>query len=113
MNLDIGSTTAVKNVGSETMTETCYGKVKLTKKDRQEGMEDSCHAYGSEHCEDCGKTYCHHHINRDKHKCDDSVKGTHSIWKESKAINTDHCRKCGKEKIKDGFSRCDECVEDD
>jgi hypothetical protein len=42
----------------------------------------TCAAYATHICEDCGKVFCHNHINRDKHFCDDSVKGVHSIWKE-------------------------------
>lgn len=59
----------------------CNGKIKLAKKYIKEGIEDNCHAYASEFCEDCGKEFCHNHINRDKHKCDDSVKGCHGTLK--------------------------------
>jgi len=43
--------------------------------------KERCASWGSYVCEDCGKGFCRHHISRDKHDCDDSVKGTHSIWK--------------------------------
>ena len=60
----------------------CQGKIKLPKRLIAEGVKDDCHAFASQYCEDCGKEFCHNHIDRDKHKCDDSVKGCHSIWKE-------------------------------
>ena len=41
--------------------------------------DDTCHNYASQCCEDCGKWFCRKHIDRDKHKCDDSVKGCHSM----------------------------------
>jgi len=44
-------------------------------------VDKGCHHFGLEYCEDCGKYYCHNHINRDKHNCDDSVKGCHGIWR--------------------------------
>jgi predicted nucleic acid binding AN1-type Zn finger protein len=54
----------------------CQGKIKLDKK--YIGiMDDGCHNSATEFCEDCGKHFCHRHINRDKHECDDSVKGCH------------------------------------
>lgn len=34
-------------------------------------------------CEDCGKWLCKKHCNRDKHDCDDSVKGCHGIWRDN------------------------------
>jgi len=50
------------------------GNVKISKKFREVGMiDDKCHAYAVEVCEDCGKAYCHNHCNRDKHKCDDKL----------------------------------------
>lgn len=30
-------------------------------------------------CEDCGKAVCNQHGSRDKHPCDDSVKGAHGM----------------------------------
>jgi len=34
------------------------------------------------YCEDCGKKFCQIHADRDKHKCDDSIKGCHSMLYE-------------------------------
>lgn len=63
-------------------TSYCAGKIHLSKRLLNDGVTDECLNLASQICEDCGKRFCHHHINRDKHKCDDSVKGAHSIWKE-------------------------------
>ena len=63
------------------MAELCNGNIKLPKWVIKKGVKDSCAAFGSQICEDCGKLYCHNHINRDKHKCDDSVKGCHGTLK--------------------------------
>ena len=67
------------------MAHQCEGMIKLSKKLAKEvGLEkpeDRCHAWASYVCEDCDKHFCHNHIDRSKHKCDDSVKGCHSIWK--------------------------------
>ena len=61
------------------MLSQCQGKIKLTKKEIAQGItDDSCHNTGAWHCEDCSKMFCRHHINRDRHECDDSVKGCHS-----------------------------------
>jgi hypothetical protein len=57
----------------------CQGQRKSTYNDIT-----SCANYGTFHCEDCGKVFCRWHIDRVKHKCDDSVKGCHSIWKSRK-----------------------------
>ena len=67
------------------MGKLCQGRVKIPKKLQEElgRPDDSCFAYGNHICEDCGKLFCHSHINRNKHKCDDSVKGCHSIWKDT------------------------------
>ncbi len=43
--------------------------------------EEQCGRNSFDICEDCGKPVCFFHGGRDKHKCDDSVKGCHSIWK--------------------------------
>lgn len=64
------------------MTELCEGKILLTKKLLKEGVTNECHNHATMYCEDCGKLFCRYHIDRDKHKCDDSIKGCHSIWKE-------------------------------
>jgi hypothetical protein len=67
-----------------------------------------CNNPADSYCEDCGKNTCDKHASRDKHPCDDSVKGCHSIWKERNnemkkpetLIRADSkmCYKCGKEK---------------
>lgn len=41
-----------------------------------------CGSHGFNICEDCGKPFCYHHVNRDKHK--------HSIWKHFQNINKDN-----------------------
>lgn len=40
-----------------------------------------CNEPADTYCEDCGKSTCDKHASRDKHPCDDSVPGCHSIWK--------------------------------
>ena len=48
-------------------------------------MSDECYYCKNKStsiCEDCGKPVCNKHCDRDKHPCNDSVKGCHSIWKE-------------------------------
>jgi len=42
-----------------------------------------CEKHSSDICEDCGKPVCYFHGDRDKHNCDDSVEGCHSICKHS------------------------------
>jgi hypothetical protein len=46
---------------------------------------DFCDNKTDDICEDCMKYTCRKHCNRgtgkNDHKCDDSVKGNHSIWK--------------------------------
>jgi hypothetical protein len=56
----------------------CQGEIYLPKRLRGE-VDNKCHNIATEICEDCGKAFCHRHINRDKHKCDDSVKGCHGM----------------------------------
>ena len=46
------------------------------------GTKYNCLNYASRFCEDCGKEFCHIHINRNNHECDDSIEGCHSIWKK-------------------------------
>lgn len=59
----------------------CSGTIKIPKKLIAEGMDDKCNNFGTEYCEDCGRNFCHKHINRDKHKCDDSIQGCHGVLK--------------------------------
>ena len=59
----------------------CEGKIKLTKKEISEGIEDSCHRKGTNYCEDCGGMFCLRHSGRmhGTKKCPDSVRGCHSM----------------------------------
>ena len=53
----------------------CQGKIHIPKRLLKEGITDECHNFAFKICKDCGKLLCHNHINKDKHKCDDLVKG--------------------------------------
>ena len=61
------------------MINLCSGKVKVSKKFREEQLkafgvcDDKCYAYAKYICEGCGKPFCHNHLSSDKHKCNDSV----------------------------------------
>lgn len=61
----------------------CQGKIKLPKRLITQGVEDSCHNIATYYCEDCGKEFCSKHSSRNKHNCDDSIKGCHGIWTET------------------------------
>ena len=39
-----------------------------------------CGAKATQYCEDCGRQLCDVHGDRDKHNCDDRIKGCHGVW---------------------------------
>ena len=61
----------------------CNGKIKLSKKEVAEGIEDGCHLQGIIYCEDCGGSFCSRHAGRmhGTMKCPDTVEGNHSMLK--------------------------------
>ncbi len=51
------------------MREICCRKSKIPKRLLKEGVDSSCHNFGTEFCETCGMYFCYRHIDPKKHKC--------------------------------------------
>ena len=53
------------------MTTQCNGSIYLPNRLIDKGVDNRCHNFAYKLCSYCGKYYCHNHITRSKHLCDE------------------------------------------